>query len=59
MRAARRIDASFSSVALLPRERMAAITCERLRFEKTSAIVQTIYQKCVYRLPYAWTLIGH
>jgi hypothetical protein len=35
---ARRIETSFSSVSLLPFDRMAAITSERLRFEKMSAI---------------------
>jgi len=38
MRAARRMDTSLSSVSLLPREWIAAMTCERLRFEKTSPI---------------------
>jgi hypothetical protein len=38
MRAERSMDASFISVSLLPRERMAAMTCERLCFEKTSAM---------------------
>jgi hypothetical protein len=32
----RRLAASFISVALLPRERMAAMTCERFFFVKTS-----------------------
>jgi hypothetical protein len=35
---ARRIEANFSSVALLPFDRMAAMTCERFSFEKTSVI---------------------
>jgi hypothetical protein len=35
---ARRMDANFNSVSLLPFDRMAAITCERFLFEKTSAI---------------------
>jgi len=35
---ARNIDASFNSVSLLPFDRMAAMTCERFRFDKTSAI---------------------
>jgi hypothetical protein len=34
----RSIDASFSSVSLLPLDRIAAITCERFSFEKMSAI---------------------
>ena len=32
------MDANFNSVSLLPFDRMAAITCERFFFEKTSAI---------------------
>jgi hypothetical protein len=32
------MDANFNSVSLLPFDRMAAITCERFLFEKTSAI---------------------
>jgi hypothetical protein len=35
---ARRIEANFSSVSLLAFDRMAAMICERFRFEKTSAI---------------------
>jgi hypothetical protein len=35
---ARRMDASLNSVSLLPFDRMAAMTWERFRFEKTSAI---------------------
>lgn len=35
---ARKIDASFNSVSLLPFDRMAAMTCERFFFENTSAI---------------------
>ena len=35
---ARRIEASFNSVALLPFDRMAAMVCERFRFEKMSAM---------------------
>src|ERR1019366_7778600 len=37
MPAARRMDASFSSVSLLPRERMAAMTWLRFFFVNTSA----------------------
>jgi hypothetical protein len=32
------MDANFNSVSLLPFDRMAAMTCERFFFEKTSAI---------------------
>jgi len=35
---ARRIEANFNSVSLLPFDRMAAMTCERFSFEKISAI---------------------
>jgi hypothetical protein len=35
---ARIIEISLSSVALLPRERIVAITCDRMAFVKTSAI---------------------
>ena len=43
---ARRIEANLNSVALLPFDRMAAMTCERFRFEKTSAIAsRTHYNK--------------
>jgi len=38
MPCARKIAISRSSVALLPRERMAAITAERLRLEKMSGM---------------------
>jgi hypothetical protein len=37
---ARRMEASFSSVALLPRERMAAMTWERFFFVNTSGTVE-------------------
>jgi hypothetical protein len=41
MRAALKIAASFSSVSLLPVERIAAITRERFCFENTSAILDS------------------
>jgi hypothetical protein len=34
----RKMDTNFSSVSLLPFDRMAAMTCERFLFEKTSVI---------------------
>ena len=37
------MDANFNSVSLLPFDRMAAITCERFFFEKTSAIVSGVH----------------
>jgi hypothetical protein len=43
-RAARRMDASLTSVSLFPRDGTAAMTCERLCFENTSAIFRLFHR---------------